>query len=229
MPIRAGATCFVAVFSLNPAEADEIAGAVRAFGAECAVALTPARLREILIGTRCNGLLLSFPSMIRIDAAGKALIRTLEQIYPTARAKWKPSDRSFSVMATHGSVARTLPDFLSACAVFPARRIRASERVAKTLNIHLFAETGPDEPENTFSLDLSTGGILLHSTGEWRIGDTPHLSFLELPWDAPVKAEVRHVFPWGIPFHARSIGVQFEGMAAGHAENLRFLLYGKKD
>ncbi len=228
MQAQAGTSCFLAVFSLNPTEANEIAGAVKAFGANCEVALTPARLREILIETACNGLLLSFPSMIRIDAAGKALIRTLEQIYPTARAKWKPSESSFSVMSTHGSMARTLPEFLSSCAVFPARRIRRNERIAKTLNVLLFSEDGYEDAEQTFSLDLSAGGSLLHSTGDWHIGDILYLSFLELPWETPVKAEVRHVFPWGIPFHARSVGVRFEGMAPEHLENLKFLLHGKK-
>jgi hypothetical protein len=221
------AFCFVAVFSQSAEEAEEIAGAARAFGASCGIALTPARLREILVETPCNGLLLSVSSMIRIDSASKALIRTLEQIYPAARAKRKPSDRSLSVMASNGSVARTLPDFLSACAAFPARRIRRHERIARTLNVLLHDDPDAAEAEQTFSLDLSAGGSLLHSVRERQVGEIVHLSFLELPWGDPVKAEIRHVFPWGIPYHARSIGVQFEGMAPGHAENLAFLLYGK--
>jgi hypothetical protein len=220
--------CTVAVFSLAREEAAEVADAARAFGATCEVALTPADLREILIEKPCNGLLLSMSSMIRVDAAGKAFLRTVEQIYPSARAKWKPAERSLSVMGSQGSGARTLHDFLAVCAAFPARRIRRHERVAKTLNVLLFSEDGPVNAEETFSLDLSAGGALLHSNGAWSVGDRLRLSFLELPWNDPTEAEVRHVFPWGTPFHARSIGVHFDGMAPGHAENLKLLLYGKK-
>ena len=131
-------------------------------------------------------------------------------------------------MATRGPVLRTLPDFLAACAAFPARRIRRYERIAKTLNVLIFSDEGMEDSEQTFSLNLSTGGCRLHSAREWQIGDTLSLSFLELPWQDPVKAKVRHYRPWGIPYHARSIGVQFDGITPEHTENLNFLLYGKK-
>jgi hypothetical protein len=228
MPHNLKSFCLVTVFSLIPEEAEAIAESVRAFGADCRVACTAAQLREVLIENGCNGLLYSIPSTIRIDAAGKALLRTLEQVYPVARAKWKDSDRSLSVMGTHGPVVRTLPDFLAACAAFPARRIRRYERSDKTLNVLLFSDTGMEDAEQTFSLNLSIGGARLHSSLEWHVGDTLYLSFLELPWQDPVRAEVRHVIPWGVPYHARSIGVQFDGMTPEHADNLSFLLFGKK-
>jgi hypothetical protein len=228
MPHSLKSICFVAVLSVDPAEGAEIAGAVRGFGASCEIAPSVARLREILIGTPCNGLLLSVRSAVRVDAAGKQLIRSLEHAFPAARIKRRPSDASFAVMPSQGSSARSLPDFIASCAAFEARRIRKYERIAKTLNTLLSDSPDADEPEQTFSFDLSTGGALLHSVREWRVGEKLFLSFRELPWPEPVEAEVRHLFPWGIPFHPRSIGVRFTGMAPAHAENLNVLIYGKK-
>jgi hypothetical protein len=229
MPHSLKSICFVVVLSDDRSEADGIAEAVRGFGASCEVALSIAGLREILIGTPCNGLLFSVRSAVRVDIGGKTLIRSLEQVFPTARIKRRPSDRSFAIMPSQGSSARSLPDFIAQCAAFEARRIRKSERIKKTLNTLISVNPDSDDPEQTFSFDLSTGGALLHSVREWEVGELLHLSFQELPWDSPVKAEVRHVFRWGTPFHPRSIGVRFDGMAPGHAENLNFLLYGKKN
>lgn len=228
MPHRLNRICRVVVLAAESTEAEAVADAVRGLGANCEIALDATRLREILVSTPCNGLMLSVRSAVRADAAGKALIRTVELVYPTARIKRRPSDGSFSALPSQGGSARTLPDFLASCAAFEARRIRRSERIPKTLNALLSADPDAEEPERTFTLDLSAGGAFLHSVRDWREGDTLHLSFQELPWESPVRAEVRHVFPWGTPFRARGIGVRFDGLAPGHAANLNFLLYGKK-
>lgn len=222
---RKGDPISIAVLSGDKEEQNAISGAMEVSGADLIFAHTMHRLRDILFEQPCNGLLLCVSSLVGLDHGGKSFVQTLEQVYPAARIRWDKAKGSFGLFATRIRRVDSISDFISICCNFESRCLRRSERLSKTLNVLISSMPEITDPVRAFTMNISVRGCFLHTPRDWNVGDSVYMQILELPSKSIVEGKVIRSVPWGTPFSAQGIGLQFVNMEKERAEELQRLLF----
>jgi len=220
----AKANCMV-LLSGDKEEQAAITQAIAAFNADLVCAPTIHHLRDYLFELPCNGLLFCIGSLVGLEQNGKSFIQTLEQVYPVARIRWNKTNGSFALIASRSGRIETLSDFVTICSNFAPRRLRRSERISKTLNV--MASAVPDLADSThaFTINISPRGCFLHTSREWKAGDSVFLQIQESSSRIAIEGRVTRYVPWGVPFCIQGIGIQFVNMSREQIEELQRLLY----
>jgi Tfp pilus assembly protein PilZ len=215
----------IAVLSGDKQEQEAIAEAIGASEADIIFAPTMHRLRDVLFEKPCNGLLLCVSSLVGLDHSAKSFVQTLEQVYPAARIRWDKAKGSFGLFATRIRRVDSLSDFVTICSDFDSRCLRRSERLSKTLNVLISSTPDIADPARAVTMNISVRGCFLHTPRDWKVGDSVYMQILELPGKHVIEGRVIRFVPWGVPFSAQGIGVQFVNMENEQAEEIQRLLF----
>lgn len=224
---RLASPLFIMVLSGSGEEKEAIAQALAACGAEFDFASTASGIRDVINEKPCNGLLFCIASLVCLDMAEKELTQLMESLYRVARIRWNKKSNSFSIMASCPGIVETLPDFLSICSGFTAKRMRRHERVRRTLNVLISTSSDLSDAERTFTTDLACDGCYVHSNRSWNVGDTAFIHFQELSSKTAIEVCIVRCVPWGTPFQADGIGLDFINIDPALLRELEWLLYGK--
>jgi Tfp pilus assembly protein PilZ len=215
----------IAVLTGKKEEEKGITTAAAVVDAEFLYTPTMHALRDLLLEMPCSGILFCLTALMGIDQSGKSFVQTLEQVYPVARIRWHEGKGTFGLIATRSGNVETLPNFVTLCSNFAPRRLRRSERLAKTLNVLVSSDPGLVNVTNAFTMNISIRGCFLHTPNEWNIGDSVYLQILELPRKHIIEGKVVRYVPWGVPFCVQGIGIQFVNLENALTEELQRLLY----
>lgn len=218
---------FIMVLSGSGEEKDAIAQALAAYGAEFEFASTASDIRDIICDRPCNGLLFCIATLVCLDTAEKELTQMMESLYPVARIRWNRKNKSFNIMASCAGIVETLLDFLSICSGFTAKRMRRHERVRKALNVLISTSPDLSDAERTFTIDIACDGCYVHSNRSWNVGDAAFISFQELSNKTVIEVRIVRCIPWGTPFQAEGIGLDFISIDRALLRELEWLLYGR--
>lgn len=167
--------------------------------------------------TPYSGLIIDLLTLVRCSREEKVVAYELINLYPVLRVKWNsrkkeiclsPLEQSFSP-----DTATTLRFFIdSRCRPFPPRRLRSQNR--KNYNLHVLLTvdgTDVDEiPTRTFTLNISRGGVFVHTCRSFAKGDAVSLRFVEFPDLPPFAATVRWSVPWGGSRSVPGVGLRFD-------------------
>jgi hypothetical protein len=182
-------------------------------------------LYQLLQEIPCNGLLIDLSTSIRANNTEKTLLHDLQELFPVLRIKWDEQGQSLRCQI-YGAMAgsnMSLATFLEQhCRPFTARRIRRDKRFPLHLSALISRDDNfaPEEVERSTTLDISKGGCLLLTTGEWRTTKRIWLRFPELADQTPIEAEIRHWIGWGTPRVLPTIGVQFVSLTESQQAQL---------
>jgi Tfp pilus assembly protein PilZ len=218
-------TLSLVVLSGDKEEEQAISQAISPLHVNLVLAPTLLHLRDTLFEQACNGILLCIPSLIGIDQTGKSFIQSLERVYPVVRIRWNRVDRSFTLMAFRNGRVETLADFIAICSGFSARRLRSCERLPKALNVLVSSTPDLANATRAHTTNIALRGCYLHTSQGWSIGDVLYLQIQELSGQSIIEGKVVRSVPWGTPFRAPGIGIQFVNMDDQQMEALRHLLY----
>jgi Tfp pilus assembly protein PilZ len=182
-------------------------------------------LRDSLFEHPCNGVLFCIGSIIGLDQGGKSFVQSLEQIYSTARLRWNKDKGTFAIVTARSGAAKTISDFFTICSSHTSRRLRKNERYTKTLNV--LASSHPDlsNPVRTFSTNISLHGCFLATSEEWKAGDPIYLEIQEMSNKSVIEAKIIRYVPWGTPYRAQGIGVEFTGITKEQVKDLQKFLF----
>lgn len=178
-----------------------------------------ARLREQAF----NGIVLDVPTLIKDKSYDKRIITELTDFFPLLRARFDTADARILALSSGGTIATgdVFADFvLTRCAGFPARRIRASDRVNLCLNV-LVAPLAPggagpggaSGARRTCVLDVSAGGCFIWDTDPPPAGQMLRIAFTDRSGDPAALARVVWRQPWGERPAPPGAGLEFEELA----------------
>jgi Tfp pilus assembly protein PilZ len=215
----------IAVLMGKKEEEKGITTAAAVIDAEFLYTPTMHALRDLLLEVPCSGILFCLTALMGIDQSGKSFVQTLEQVYPVARIRWHEGKGAFGLIATRSGNVETLSNFATLCSNFAPRRLRRSERLAKTLNVLVSHDPDLANVTHAFTMNISIKGCFLHAPNEWKIGDSVYLQILELPRKQVIEGRVVRYVQWGVPFCVQGIGIQFVNLENALTEELQRLLY----
>jgi Tfp pilus assembly protein PilZ len=215
----------ISVLTRKKEEEEGIAKAAAEINAEFLFAPTMHVLRDMILEKPCSGILFCLTALMGIDQSSKSFVQTLEQVYPVARVRWHEGKGTFVLIATRSGNVETLSNFAILCSNFPSRRLRRSERLAKTLNVLVSPTPDLTNAARAFTMNISVRGCFLHTSTEWSIGDSVYLQILELPRKHVLEGKVVRYVQWGVPFTAQGIGIQFVNPENDLTEDLQRVLY----
>jgi Tfp pilus assembly protein PilZ len=216
---------FLAILSRDKEEERAITRAIGEFEIDYVFASTVSRLRDAVFEQPCNGIGLCIKALVGADQAGKSFVQTLEQVYPVARIRWNKAKGSLALIASRSGRVETLSDFVTICSNFAPRRLRRSERLAKTLNVLLSSTPDLADPTRAFTINISPQGCFLHTPLGWNVGDTVFIRIQELSSASVIEGKIIRYVPWGTPFHVQGVGIQFVNLENRQIEELQHLLY----
>ena len=196
---------------------------LRELGAACDLAENMAAMVARLRGQAYNGIVLDVPTLIKDKSYDKRLITEVMDFFPLVRARFDAAGNRILALSPGGSIAQgdVLADFvLTRCAAFPARRIRASERVSLCLNVvaAALAPEGtapgvPAGPRRTCVLDVSAGGCFVWDIEPPPVGHELRLEFTDRPGETHALARVIWRQPWGERPAPPGAGLEFEELS----------------
>jgi Tfp pilus assembly protein PilZ len=83
----------------------------------------------------------------------------------------------------------------------------------------------PETSYKAFTVNLSLGGVFLHTMETFEEGTTLWLRFLELADQTPIAATARWSLEWGEARCIPGIGMKFDGLSEGQEKEIRRILY----
>lgn len=205
--------------------------ALSEIGVWCDVAHSFQEMSALAVENAYNGFLIDILTLVRCSKEEKAIAYECINLFPVLRVKWEARHKKIKLSPLEQSFS---PDSDSAlrffietrCKSFPARSLRRHNR--KTINLNLLYCTGAlfseAESRKSFTINLSAGGIFLHTMTSLDIGDRIWLRFPELSDQTPIAATVRWSQQWGITRCVPGVGLQFETMTSLQEEEIRRML-----
>jgi CheY-like chemotaxis protein len=224
----------VLVLAGNPETRQIFRMALETLGAPCDVAHSVSEMRQKLLRTPFNGVILDVLTTVRASQKEKLFIQEISELYPTLRVRWDSRTRRIRGLVLGRALDRDDPvgDFLEKhCRSWPARTCREDRRLPFHFNalLNRDGEFREEQAEKTVTLDLSEGGCFLISSRSWQKGEIARVRFLELSDPAPIRVEIRRCRPWGKGMEVPGIGVQFEGIRPGQLREIRRHLGGPRE
>ena len=167
------------------------------------------QLWSTLCETPCLGVAVSVASLIQLSDHGSELIRDIGPYIPVARFRVNLETGSIGVMSPSTGTGSSLDEFIAACLDKGPKRFRKHERFQKHLNVLIAHDPGFNQPEPSFTFNISRDGCFAHSDHAWEIGDRIWVSIREPFKDFGIEGEVMRYIPWGVPFQPQGVGVRF--------------------
>jgi hypothetical protein len=173
----------------------------------------PTHLLERICQTPCVGVVISVPRFLRMDAAEKRVIQSVEPFLPVARFRFNRASGAMAIMSHVTGTQASLGEFIAKCISLGPKRIRKSERFPRHLNVIISKKPDLSAPEESFTFNISKEGCFLYTGQKWTPGERIYLSvhdpFTGATIDETIEAEVVRRIPWGIPAHPQGVGVRF--------------------
>jgi hypothetical protein len=185
---------------------------------------------QLSIENAYSGLLIDILTLVRSSKEEKLIAYDCINFYPSLRVKWDSRQKSMNLSPLEqtysADTATSLAFFIeNRCRFFAARSLRRFNRKDTFLSVLLC--TGPEFSEadslKTFTVNVSQGGVFLHTMQDFVRGETVWLGFHELPDAEPIKAVVCWRTEWGACRSIPGIGVRFEELSEAMAKELRKL------
>jgi hypothetical protein len=180
-----------------------------------------------------NGLLVDILTLVRSTKEEKIIAYECFNLYPVLRVKWENRKKKINLspleQAFSPDADSALKFFIeSRCMPFSARSLRRHNRKNYNLSVLLspdgqFSEQGTIK---TFSLNIAPGGVFLHSTQAFELGQTVWLRFLELSDQTPIAATVCWSLEWGQSRCISGIGLRFDQLSEDQEESLNSISNG---
>ena len=205
--------------------------ALSEIGVICDVAHSFEQMSAMAVENAYNGFLLDILTLVRCSKEEKAIAYECINLFPVLRVKWEERHKKIKLSPLEQSFS---PDSDSAlrffietrCKSFPARSLRRHNR--KPINLNLLYCTGDAfseaESERSFTINLSMGGLFLHTMKSLKGGARIWLRFLEFADQAPIAATVCWSQQWGVTRCIPGVGLQFEAMTEKQEEEIRRIL-----
>lgn len=163
-----------------------------------------------------NGFLIDILTLVRCSKEAKVIAYESINLFPVLRVKWDPRGKKIKLSPLEQSFSpdsdAALRFFIeSRCRRFPARSLRRHSR--KPIHLNLWYSSDPSFPEDathrSFAVNLSMGGLFLHTMEELTRGATVWLRLLDTD-PTPIAATVRWTQRWGEGRCIPGAGLQFE-------------------
>ena len=210
---------------------DAYSRALSEIGVEYDIAPSFEKMSGMAVETAYNGLIIDILTLVRCSKEEKIIAYDCINLYPVLRVKWETKEKRImlsSLEQTFSPDADSALSFFikSRCRSFPARSLRRHKRKQIYLNV-LASPDGEFLAHNTFkafTVNLSSGGIFLHTMQNFEEGKTLWLRFLELGDLVPIAATVRWSIPWGESRCIPGIGMKFEQLTEGQEKEIQRIL-----
>ncbi|MBJ6750916.1 PilZ domain-containing protein [Geomonas anaerohicana] len=210
---------------------DAYAHAVTEIGVACDVARSFVEMSQMATDNRYNGFLVDILTLVRCSKEEKVIAYECINLFPVLRVKWEARHKKIKLSPLEQSFS---PDTDSAlrffienrCRNFPARSLRRSPRRSINLNLYYSTDPGfpPDNTYKSFTINLGSHGLFLHTMQDFLQGDTIWIRFLEFADQTPMRATVRWSQPWGVTRCIPGAGVMFETLTKKQEQELAKLL-----
>jgi Tfp pilus assembly protein PilZ len=201
--------------------------ALQRLGAAYDVAASFDELLRMSIDNSYSGLLIDLLTLVRSSKEEKSIAYDCLNYYPSLRVKWDARTKSMSLSPLEHSVSddseATLAYFIEKrCKPFIARSLRKFPRKETCLSLRLFSDGSRRDGDSlkTFTVNISQGGAFVHTTEPVGKGETVWLSYLEMPDDEPIEAQVCWLIEWGACRSIPGIGVMYRGLSPQQAAAL---------
>ena len=210
---------------------DAYVNALSDIGVVCDVARSFQQMSEMAVENAYNGFLIDILTLVRCSKEEKAIAYECINLFPVLRVKWEPRHKKIKLSPLEQSFSpdsdTALRFFIETrCKSFPARSLRRHNR--KTINLNLLFCTGDafseEQSHRSFTINLSVGGVFLHTMRPLEKGERIWLRFLELADQAPIEASVRWSQQWGVTRCIPGAGLQFERLTEMQAREIRRML-----
>jgi Tfp pilus assembly protein PilZ len=192
------------------------------------IASSFAEMSCLAVENSYNGLLVDILTLVRSSKEEKVIAYECFNLYPVLRVKWENKKKKINLspleQAFSPDTESALKFFIeSRCRPFPARSLRRHNRKNYNLSVllspdGLFTEQGTIK---TFTLNIAPGGVFLHTTQEFELGQTVWLRFLEFSDQAPIAATVRWSLEWGESRCIPGIGLKFDQLSQDQEQTLQ--------
>lgn len=187
-------------------------------GVEVDVVSSFGEIYKLLSENQYNGVMVDFRTKMR--SSGREMdtaIKILEQV-PFVNLKYEEDTGTIKSLSYGQTGSHTLEEFIDReCRSFSARRIRINERKDVHFNIVLSSASDLSEKadERAVTINVSNGGCLIYSTGNWEVSEKVMIVIKELEDKRPITCEVRWKRTWGEEMQVPGIGVKFEDISEG--------------
>ncbi|QXE89292.1 PilZ domain-containing protein [Geomonas subterranea] len=200
-------------------------------GAHGEVAHSFEQMAEMAKERTYNGFLVDILTLVRCSKEAKIIAYESINLFPVLRVKWdargkkiklSPLEQSFSPDAD-----AALQFFIDKrCRTFPARSLRRHPRKVVNLNLRYSTDPAfaPDGTRKSFTINLSMGGVFMHTMEEFSTGDTIWLRFLECADQTPIPATVCWSQRWGASRCIPGVGLRFQSLAPRQLELIERVL-----
>lgn len=196
------------------------ADALREINVAYDIAASFTEMAAMAIHNSYNGLLVDILTLVRSSKEEKVVAYECFNLYPVLRVKWENKKKKINLspleQAFSPDTASALKFFIeSRCMPFPARPLRRHSRKSYNLNVLLSpdGEFAEHNTMKTFTLNVSTGGVFVHSSHRFGTGQTVWLKFVEFADHAPIPASVRWFLEWGVSRSIPGLGLRFENLS----------------
>lgn len=188
-------------------------------GAQGELARSFEEMSEMAKERTYNGFLIDILTLVRCSKEAKVIAYESINLFPVLRVKWDARGRKIKLSPLEQSFS---PDTDAAmqffiekrCRTFPARMLRRYPR--KVVNLNLYYSTdasfAAEAARKSFTINLSRGGIFMHSMEEFPTGETIWLRFLECADQTPIPATVCWSQRWGANRCIPGVGLSFQSL-----------------
>jgi hypothetical protein len=217
---------------VNDVEAGKAyAQALSEIGVAYDLALSFDKMSDMAIEHAYNGLIIDILTLVRCSKEEKVIAYDCINLYPVLRVKWETRQKKIELSPLEQTFSPdaelALRFFIETrCSSFAARRLRRYKRKQINLNV-LLSPDGRFSAENTsktFTVNISLGGILLHTMQTFEEDKTLWLRFLEFTDQAPIAATVRWSLEWGEARCIPGVGLKFERLSEGQERDIQRIL-----
>lgn len=193
------------------------ADALRDINVDYDIASTFSEMSDLAVENSYSGLLVDILTLVRSSKEEKVIAYECFNLYPVLRVKWENKKKKINLSPLEQEFS---PDTTSAlkffvesrCMPFRARPLRRHSRKNYNLNV-LLSQDGhfvAKDTTKTFTLNISRGGVFVHSTDGFKEGQRVWLLFAEFSDLAPIVTSVRWSLEWGQTRAIPGVGLQFE-------------------
>ena len=216
---------------VNDAEArDAYSEALTELGVTYDIASSFEQMAAMAFEKAYQGLLVDILTLVRCSKDEKVIAYDCMNLYPVLRVKWEPKQKRIMLSPSEQTFSDRTPELRSfietRCRPFVPRQLRRHKRKPLYLNV-LVSPDGLFSAENTskaFTVNISSGGLFLHTMESFEPGGTLWLRFIDLADQTPIAATVRWGVPWGKMRCIPGVGLTWEKISAGQEREIQRLL-----
>jgi len=215
----------------NPEAAKAYSEALTEIGVTFDLADSIEKMEAMVMDHAYNGLLIDIVTLVRSTKEEKVIAYDCMNLFPVLRVTWDPKRRKIKLSPLEQSFSpnteATLRFFVeSRCSSFAARTLRRDKRRPLNLNLLFSTEESfpPQKTWRSFTVNVSQGGVFLHTLESFAKESTLWLRILELADQPAIAARVCWSLEWGGSRNIPGVGLKFIALDEGQERALRKLL-----